>query len=192
VSFDLTSLRESVDHRPLHEVTAEAKDRGREYVRRRGFLRGGNLLALDDTYLAAVELTQVADVVGRSFTADEDEELYLLDLLRGADLGDRPVVERVPESMRAARGLAYANAIRDYLRELRDWIDDGDHADPRSREVLHRLDQHIRRVRALSGDVPARESERLVETIREVTIYLKKDDETALVTATTRLDGFDD
>lgn len=195
-SLDLTAVRERFDRDPLSEVTAEAKERCREYVRRRGFVTGGDLEDLDDGYLAAAELVQVADVVGRAFDPDEAEELYLLELLRGADAGERPDPGEVPESMRAARGLAYANAVREYRRELREWLDDRGEDDrarevPAVRESLSMLDDRVRRVRALEGDVDPRSVERLVDAARELAAALRDGDEDALLAARDRLERVD-
>jgi uncharacterized Zn finger protein (UPF0148 family) len=190
VEIDLSSVRASVDSRPLHELTDEAKAACREYVRSRGFVRAGELQTLDDEYLVAVELLEVADLVGRSFDPTEDEELYLLDLVGGVEAGNRPEPGNVPDSLRAARGLAYAKGVREYRRELRDWLEDDDRpSEPEPvRVVQSRLDQHVRRIRALSGDVDPRSAERLVETTRDLAAYFRDDDEAALATARDRLE----
>jgi len=70
------------------------------------------LRELDDTYLAAIELLHVADIVAREIRLEDREELYFLSLLRDADQSERPPAEDVPRSLRAARWLAYANAVR--------------------------------------------------------------------------------
>lgn len=190
VELDLSGVLETVDEASLRELTDEAKGVCREYVRIRGFIRGGELRTLDDTYLAAAELVHVADVVGRSFDPTDAEELYLLGVIRGAADGERPAPDDVPESMRAARGLAYADAVRDYRRELGDWLDDeGREPLPDDvRAIRDGLETHVRRIRALSGDVDPREVERLVEATRDLATYLREDDETALATARDRLD----
>lgn len=190
VEIDLSSVRAAVDTRPLHELTDEAKAACRTYVRSRGFVRAGELATLDDEYLGAVELLEVADLVGRSFDPTEDEELYLLELVGGVDAGDRPAPGEVPDSLRAARGLAYAKGVREYRRELREWLEDGDRpTEPEPvRAVQSHLDQHVRRIRALSGDVDPRTAERLVETTRDLAAYFRDDDEAALATARDRLE----
>jgi len=190
VELDLSGVLEMVEEASLRELTDEAKTVCRSYVRSRGFIRGGELRDLDDTYLAASELVHVADVVGRSFDPTDAEELYLLGVIRGAADGDRPGPDDVPESMRAARGLAYADAVRDYRRELDDWIEDRN-LEPLPddvRAIRDGIETHVRRIRALSGDVDPREVERLVETTRDLATYLREDDETALSTARDRID----
>lgn len=195
-SLDLTAVRERFDRDPITEVTADAKQRCREYLRHRGFVRGGELLDLDETYLAAAETVQVADLVGRSFSPTDEERLYLLDLLAGADRGDRTPPDEVPEAMRAARGVAYADAIREYRREIREWVADraGEKRHrtvPEVRESLDAVDQHAKRILALEGDVDPREVERLVEASRNLARALRDGDEGALTTARERIDGLE-
>jgi hypothetical protein len=199
-SLDLTEVREAVDDQHLAEVVAAAKERCRAYLRQDGFVRGGDLLALDDVHLAARELVHVADLVGRDRTLDDDAEWYLLALLRGADAGERPAPEEVPDDLRIARGLAAAEGVRTYRRELLEWLDE--HPHPEAREPAGRLDQHGKRVEALQGDVPPREAEQLVAVARDLQRYLRDDDPQAsdataasgadaLATASERLDRLD-
>ena len=145
----------------------------------------GELRDLDDGYLAAAELMQAADVFGRAFQPSEAEELYFLELLRGADAGERPAPAAVPEPIREARGLAAANAVREYGRDLRQWADE---VDPAAEDALERLGDHVKRVRALGGDVDPRTADALVAVTREVGAYCRNGDESALATATDRLD----
>ncbi|WP_135820777.1 DUF7117 family protein [Halostella litorea] len=185
VELDLTEARDLVDVEPLHRVADAAKEACREYVRKRGFVHGGDLRDLDDGYLAAAELMHAADAFGRAFQPSEAEELYFLELLRGADAGERPDPADVPESIRETRGLAAANAVREYGRDLRQWADD---LDPAAEDALERLGDHVRRVRALGGDVEPRTGDALVAVARDVGAYCRNGDENALATATDRLD----
>jgi uncharacterized Zn finger protein (UPF0148 family) len=187
--LDLTDVRARIDVDPLHRVADGAKDACRSYVRTRGFIHGGELRSLDDAYLAAAELMHAADLVGRSFQPDDAERLYFFSLLGGADEGDRPASEEVPDSMREARGLAYADAVEEYRRDLRTW-DRGDLDDP-ARSVLDRLGAHVRRTRNLQGDVDPSTAERLVTVARELHTYVTAGDETALARARDRLDRLD-
>lgn len=191
VEFDLSAVRELVDAEPLHRVADEAKEVAREYVRKRGFVRGGDLLALDDQYLAAAELSQVADLFGRSFSPSDDEEIYFTDLLTRADDADaeRLPAAEVPQSMRAARGLAYAEAVRDYRRELRDWEGWSADEEPEAEDCLSLLREHGTRIRMLEGDVPPETAERLVAVVRDVATYLRAGDAAALDAAGGRLDA---
>ncbi|WP_323190507.1 TFIIB-type zinc ribbon-containing protein [Halostella sp. PRR32] len=189
VDFDLTDVRERVDTDPLHRVAEAAKKACREYVRKRGFVRGGELTDLDDTYLAASELQHAADVFGRSFQPTEREELYFLELLRGADAGERPDASTVPESLSEARGLAAANAVREYRRDLRQWHD-GD--DPAVENTLEMVGEHEKRIRALSGSVDPRTADMLVEAMRGIAAYVRDGDELALANAQDRVDRLAD
>ncbi|MBZ6496324.1 DUF7117 family protein [Natrinema longum] len=175
VAFDLTPVRNAIDDVATDDLAERARDRCREYVRRRGFVNAGTLRELDDTYLAATELLHVADIVAREIHLEEREELYFLALLRDADQGERPPVDDVPRSLRAARGLAYANAIREYRRDVRTWTDDRN-LTASERSALETLGEHVTRIRMLDGDVEPRTAERLVEATRNLTNGLRGDE----------------
>ena len=187
--LDLTEVRNAVDVDPLHRVADRAKDACRAYVRRRGFIHGGELRTLDDEYLAAAELMHAADLIGRAMQTDDAERLYFVALLGGADEGDRPDPGDVPDSMHEARGLAYADAVREYHGELRNW--DGIDLDDPARSVLDRLDAHVRRIRSLQGNIDPTTVERLVTVARELHAYVTEADEDALARARDRLDRLD-
>jgi len=194
VTLDLTAARERVEA-DLHDALETAAEDCREYVRRRGFVDAGELRDLDDTYLAAAELVHAADLAGRAMRTDldDDERLYLLDLLRGADAGDRPAPDRVPRSLWAARGLAYADCVEEYRSELRDWLaargeDDDARSVPAVRTALDGVDGVVTRTRALQGDVPPGEAETLVAAVREVASALRDGDEEALAAARDRVE----
>jgi uncharacterized Zn finger protein (UPF0148 family) len=184
--FDLTDARNALESESLRSVAERAVETTREYLRATGFVSGGELQALSDTYLAAAELRAVADTVGRARAVDDDEEFYFLSLLRGADAGERPTADAVPESMRDSRGLAYATAVREYRSDLRAYLDE--HPDPVARDVSETLGAHVKRVRALEGDVPVAEAESLVAIARALGRAVREDDETALAEARSRLD----
>ncbi|MFC6718784.1 TFIIB-type zinc ribbon-containing protein [Natrialbaceae archaeon GCM10025810] len=186
VEFDLTPVRNAIDDVSTAELADRARDACREYVRRRGFVNAGELRPLDDTYLAATELLHVADVVARGLRLDEREELYFLSLLRDADDGQRPPPEEVPRSLRSARGLAYANAAREYRRGVRTWAEDRSLVAP-ERSALELLGDHVKRLRMLEGDVPPETAETLVEAVRDLADGLHGD-ETAFSRAQDRLD----
>lgn len=182
VSFDLTPARNALeDGEGLRRVAEQAAQTCREYTRARGFVEAGDIQPLDDTFLAAMELQYVAGEVARGLRVDDDEEYYLLDLLRGADHGERPSPDRVPDSLRAARGLACADAVEAYRSDLRAYLDE--QPDPLVGDVLGPLGDHVRRVKALDGDVPAERAERLVTVARGAGRYLAEDDESALLEA---------
>ena len=187
VSLDLTEARNRLESdESLREVADVAAEACREYVRGFGFVNAGELQYLEETYLAAMELRHVAGRVGRSMTLDDDEEFYFLSLLRGADHGDRPASDEVPDSLRSARGLAYARAVSEYRSDVRAYLDE--HPHPLASEVLGPLDGHLKRVVALDGEVPTAESELLVRIAQDVGTYLREDDESALAEARDRLD----
>ncbi|WP_247000250.1 DUF7117 family protein [Halosolutus gelatinilyticus] len=189
VAFDLTPVRNAIDEQSTEDLAAQAREACREYIRRRGFVNAGNLRDLDDTYLAASELLHVADVVGREMRLDETEELYFLSLLRDADDGGRPATDEVPPALRGPRGLAYANAIREYRRDVRTWAEDRS-LTTAERSALETLGEHVTRIRMLDGDVEPRLAERLVEATRDLTNGLRGD-EFAFTRAQERLDGLE-
>ncbi|WP_267640230.1 DUF7117 family protein [Haloarchaeobius amylolyticus] len=192
VELDLSEAVSRLDEAPEDEALESVKSACREFQRKYGFVHGGELRDLDDTYLVAGELLQVADVVGRSLGRDDEEEYYLLSLLRG-DEADRPAPDEVPRSLREGRGLAYAEAVREYRREFREWADASDVTiDRPATEVLAAIEEHAKRVRALEGDVPARDAERLVTAMREVVRYVRDDDEAALAQAENRVAALDE
>ena len=183
--LDLTATRDAVDAEPLRRVAEIAEETARSYVRRRGFVRGGDLVELDDTYLLARELRHVAAEVGRAMDVSDDEEWYFLELLRCADRDGRPAPGEVPASFRTLRGLAYGEAVREYRGEMADWADEYG-ADERGRDALETLGDHARRVLALDGDVDPEAAERLAAAARDVAAYLRDGDEDALVSARDR------
>jgi uncharacterized Zn finger protein (UPF0148 family) len=185
VDLDLTDARNRVDDGLLAAAT-DAAEQCRAYVRESGFINAGDLRPLTDTYLAASELAAVAPVLERSMRVDDEEELYVLSLLRGTDLDDRPGPGDVPDSLRGPRALAYARAVSAYHSDIRTWLDE--HPDSAVAAVLQRLDEHVRRVEALDGEVAAADSERLARAAQDVGDYLVDGDEGALATASGRLD----
>ncbi|SEQ35266.1 DUF7117 family protein [Natrinema salaciae] len=187
VAFDLTPVRNAIDEADTDDVAVRARDRCREYVRRRGFVNAGTLRELDDTYLAAIELLHVSDIVAREISLEDREELYFLSLLRDADQGERPSAADVPRSLRAARGLAYANAVREYRRDVRTWAEDRD-LTASERSALETLGEHVTRIRMLDGDVDLRTAEQLVDATRELANGLRGD-EVAFSQAEERLDA---
>lgn len=189
VRFDLTDVRNDVDDATHDELADRARKACREYVRQRGFVNAGDLRELDDEYLAASELLYVADVVAREPSLAEHEELYFLSLLRDADDGERPPIEEVPRSLRSGRGLAYANAVREYRRDVRTWTEDRT-LTPDERSALETLGEHTKRFRVLDGDVAPRTAERLIQATRHLANGLRGDD-VAFSQAQERLDSLE-
>ena len=185
-SFDLTPVRNEVDGTSTRELATRARQRCREYVRKRGFIRGGELRELDDSYLAARELSHVADVVARVSRLEDAEELYFLSLLADADSGVRPATEEVPRSFHGPRGLAYASAVDEYRDDIRTWVADRS-TTPTERSLLESLGDHVRRVQMLDGDVEPATAESLIDATRDLADGLRGDDD-ALVRAGDRLE----
>ena len=185
----------------------------REYARKRGFIRGGELLPLDDTYLAARELLEAVDLYDRLRDPTDRDREYLLALLAGADEGDRPETEAVPDSLREARGMAAVRAVDEYRSDLLAFLDElseaenGEQGDddapaptvsvfgddpPLARidptgEPLERLRDRVKRVEALAGDVPPTDADALVDAADALGEYVRTGDETALDHARDRL-----
>lgn len=191
VELDLTEARQAAETESLREAADLAGEAAREYVRKRGFVRGGDLLTLDDTYLAAQELRHASDVVGRAMDLDDEDEWYFLALLRGADQGELPAAAEIPDAMHPVRGLAYGDAVREYRREMADWADEQD-VGSEGLSALETLGSHVKRIRALEGDVEPETAELLVSAARDVSRFLRADDADAgadaLASARERLD----
>lgn len=188
--FDLTEARTAWDDGPEDEAVDAVKAACREFVRGNGFVRGGELVAFDGRRLAARELANAVDVVGRtrSFENQEDVGFYVLALLRGADAGDRPDAADVPEVMREARGLAVADLVERYRRDVREYLETtGRDLVPAANDVLTGLESHQKRFQALQGDVDPRDADALYEAARGLNAYLRDGDEDAVVEATERL-----
>lgn len=189
VEFDLTGVRNAIDELSTDDLAARAREECREYVRRRGFISAGDLRELDETYLAASELSHVADIVGRDIRLEEREELYFLSLLRDADIGERPPAAEVPATLRGARGLASANAVREYRRDIRTWAEDRELTSA-ERGALETLGEHVTRIRMLDGDVDPRTADRLIEATRDLANGLRGD-EVAFTQAQDRLEALE-
>lgn len=184
--LDLSTVRGLVDEVTLPELAGEVESVSADYVRRVGFIHGGDLLVLDDVYLAASELRHVAADVSRAMRVSDAEERYFFDLLSDADEGDRPAPAEVPDSLRGARGLAAAQAVDTYGTEVRRYLEDN--PDRTVSGLLGTLDEHRKRVAALDGDVTPRTAERLVRVAQDLGRAVAEDDETSLARAQERLD----
>jgi len=184
VELDLTGVRKTVDTATTAELAEQASEEAATYVRRAGFVHAGSLERFDDTYLAAVELRRVGAELARRMRVDDAAELYLLELLRTADSGDRPGPEAVPTGLHTPRGLAVAAAADAYASDIRRVHDDPGRAVSR---VLSGVRAERKRIEALDGDVDPERAERVVRALRELYAYLGADDEAALARAQERL-----
>ncbi|SFS55842.1 DUF7117 family protein [Halostagnicola kamekurae] len=189
IEFDLTPVRNAVEDSATDDLAKRCRERSREYVRQRGFINGGDLRELDDTYLAAAELVHVADVVARERQLAERDELYFLTLLEVADQGRRPPASEVPNSLRSARGIAVANAVRDYRRDIRTWSEERTLTTNQQR-ALETLGDHVTRIRMLEGDIRPETAETLVRATRELAAALQGETE-AIERATQQLEALE-
>jgi uncharacterized Zn finger protein (UPF0148 family) len=185
-TLDLAPVRNAIDDASLRELAGEAAERCRSFTRGYGFIDGGVLQPLDDTYLAAQELQHVGHELERRLSVGDAADRYFTALLR-ADEGERPDPDDVPEDLRAMRGLASAVAVGAYRSDLRTFFDE--HPDPAAERVTGRLGDHEKRMKALDGDVPSRDAAALLAATRDLGRYLIEGDESALAEADTRLDG---
>lgn len=185
-TLDLTPIRNDIETTPLERIAERAAEECQEFTRGYGFIDGGELRSLDETYLAAMELRHVGSELARRMTVTDDEELYFTELLR-ADDGVRPEPEAVPDSLRAMRGLAYANAVAEYRSDLRTYLEE--YPDSVAKGVVETLGGHTKRIQALDGDVPPTDAERLVAAARELGEYIGSGNESALTAAESRLEA---
>ncbi|MFC7201967.1 hypothetical protein ACFQJC_00420 [Haloferax namakaokahaiae] len=184
--LDVTAHQTTIADQSIRAAAPDLKSDLRDYVRSLGYIHGGELLPLDDTSLVAHELLHAVDVFARSNRPTDDEELYVLTLLRGANEGTRPTPNEVPSSMAEARGLAYANAVERYRRNLSTWLDS--HPDKEARRTVESLATHVKRAEALEGALSLDESEALVAAANGLHSYLTDDDLDALADARDRLE----
>lgn len=204
--LDLTAVLGRLDDTALADLVDDIKAECRTYLRKRGFIRGGDLAPLDDAYLAAAELRHAADVYGRiagpgggradatvgehgpegaSPGVTDDEEWYLTTLLRAADTGERPSAGDVPPRMYEARGLAAAEAVLEYRADVSTYLDD--RPDPEASRALGSIRDRAKRIDALDGDVEPAEADALVDAAVELGRYLIAGEEDALASARERL-----
>ncbi|UPM43526.1 DUF7117 family protein [Halocatena salina] len=184
-ALDLSPARSLVEEEGISEALQDATERCRTYITHIGFIHAGELTPLSETYLAATELVYSARELRRSMRIDDDTELYLLSLLKGADEGNRPDPEVVPKSMQTARGLASAAAVDDYRQAFNWYLDE--HPDQQAAAVLQTVSEHVRRIEALDGDVDPMVAERLVASVRDLRKHVCTGADT-LTTAQSRLE----
>ena len=192
--LDLIQIKQRISDRSLTDLTEEITDHCRNYLRERGFINGGELRRLDEIYLIASELSVAIGAYERSLssgaldpTTDDAEQLYLFSLLGE----ERPPPSEVPDSFASARGLAYAKAVSTYRDDLRTLLESTDESHSTLRRALGRLNDHLRRVEALDGEVSPRTAERLVEIARDFGSTVRDDDEIAFTRAQERLDSLE-
>ncbi|MFY4815619.1 DUF7117 family protein [Haloarcula sp. AONF1] len=126
-SLDLSAHRERFGDAPETLPRSGVDDLQsdlREYCRKRGFIDGGRIAPLDETYLAARELLEAVDCFERLRDPTDADREYLLALLAGADDGDRPPADEVPTALREARGMAAVRAVGAYRSDALDFLDE--------------------------------------------------------------------
>lgn len=165
VTLDLQPIRQDVADSSTVELATRAAKVCRQYVARRGFIQSGTIRSVDDTYVGALELRYAASIASSKRTLAEDEELYVLSLLRSVDAGERPPADELPRSFTGARGLAVAQTVRDYRRDVRKWADERQ-IDPALTDLVQRLDAHAVRVDHLDGEIDPATAERLLTACR--------------------------
>ena len=183
----LSPVRGMVDDNSLREVADSATEECRSYLRTVGFVHAGDLQPLDSTYLIATELRRIAATLSRLMDVETREELYFLSLLNGAESGDRPDPDEVPETLYPQRGLAVAAAVESYLGDLRRVLDDD--REPGVVRVLSQTTAQRKRIDALDGAVDPAEAERLVRAVRDLSAFVRAGDEAALARADQRFDA---
>ncbi|ELZ50201.1 hypothetical protein C464_02863 [Halorubrum coriense DSM 10284] len=127
VALDLAAHRERFGDAPdtlPRSGVDELQSDLREYCRKRGFIDGGRLASLDETYLAARELLEAVDCFERLRDPTDADREYLLDLLARADEGVRPAADAVPSALREARGMATVRAVEAYRSDALDFLDE--------------------------------------------------------------------
>lgn len=183
--LDLSDIRHDVDSESVQTLANRAGAETRDYLRSVGFVHAGELQPLEGTPLAASELRRVAATLGRVMRLEDDEELYFLELLRVADQNERPDPSEIPETLYPERGLAVASMLDIYLNDIRRVYEQREQ-DVDS--ILSSVKSRRKRIEALDGDVGPAEAERLVQTVRDLSAYLREDDETALARALERIE----
>jgi hypothetical protein len=183
-TLELGEAIDAIDQEPLDTVAEMAVDAARNYLRTAGFIRAGELLPFSETYLLAAELRRAGGTLSRAMRVGDEEELYLLSLLRGGADGERPAPAEVPESLRSERGLAIAAAADAYVSDLRRLYDE---PEPAVAEVLSSVRARRKRIEALDGDVDPTEAEAVVRALQDLGEYLRTGEETALARATDRV-----
>ncbi|WP_241658435.1 hypothetical protein [Halorubrum sp. BOL3-1] len=220
VALDLSAHRELFGDAPEtlpRSGVDELQSDLREYCRKRGFIDGGRLSPLDDTYLAARELLEAVDCFQRVRDPTDADREYLLGLLAGADDGARPSTDEVPAALREARGMAAVRAVEAYRSDALDFLDEldasteprgadegggsdgdgptvtaeGDRIEARigpARDAFERLRDRVTRVDALGGDVSPAAVDSFVEAADAIGEYVRTGDESVLATADDLID----
>jgi len=211
-ALPLATFRGRIAEESVAAYADDLKSVLREYTRKRGFINGGELKPLDDRYLTARTLLHTVDILARRQTQTADAELYLVSLYE--TLADDAAVDtnntsdttvddtdtnmtdtdgdglalaaaQVPSDLRAAWGVAVADAVAAYCSDLRTWLDAT--PDEAAATTLSQLRDHVNRLNALHGDVEPAVAADLVVSTRAVGRYLRTGDDASLTAARDRL-----
>lgn len=188
-ALSLAPFQNRIAEEPLTQYAGELKSVLREYTRKRGFINAGELRTLDDTYLTARTLLHTVDALSHQQSPTTGEELYLLSVYE--QLADEqaeqqlPPGSTVPDSLREAWGLAATDAVEAYLSDLRYWMTDTPASE--TTQIIGQLREHVKRVRALQGDVDPETATTLVETARDIGRSLRGEAADGVETAGNRL-----
>lgn len=174
VSLDLGPARRALGTEPTETVAREAAETAASFVRRDGFIDGGDLRPLTDEFVTATELRHVGGELARSLRITDSEEQYLLSLLASAETGDRPPRDDLPTSLEGVHGFALASAVGDYRRDLLRYLDE--HPDAEARRTLGVLEDHRTRIEALDGNVDPETAEALVTAARAIGAVLRNNE----------------
>ena len=188
VELDLSTARDRYADGTVRDAADPAQEAALAYIRSRGFIDAGELLPLDETYVAAHEIRHVASELGRTLSVSEAESYYFGQLLEGGPEGQRPPAADVPQSLHVARGLAAATAVRAYREDLRTWVD-REETVAAATSQLESLGSHVRRVRALDGAIDPEDADRLVTAARRLGDFLRDGDEADLEASRAALDA---
>ncbi|AKH97877.1 DUF7117 family protein [Halanaeroarchaeum sulfurireducens] len=185
-NLDLSGPRETAAEGNLDDALQDASETCLEYIHDRGFIDGGSLRALDESYVHAQELRHAATLATSRLELSDAEREYLHTLV-AADPGDRLPAEAVPKQLWAARGLAVATTVREYRDEMRTYRSERDD-DPRIRELIEPLREHARRIRALDGEVEPQYADDLLAAARAVGAYCRDSENETLQSARTAVE----
>lgn len=104
------------------EALQEAEERCREYTSRAGFVRGGELLPPEPTYVMACEVKHIAaEFVGAGEPTD-GERAYVVALVEGIETGEPPSPDERPTGLDAPHNRAVAETVEEYAKEISTYL----------------------------------------------------------------------
>jgi hypothetical protein len=111
-------------------------------------------------------------------SASNDAALgYDLSLLNAAIRDWRPPdPNEVPRERHRHRGLGYSLALGAYLRDLKAWLEAKVRTEDGTRVVIGEIEEHLRRIEALEGNVEPTEVDGLVTSVRAIRRHVLSDE----------------